>query len=69
MLESARKTKRVVVAYEETHTGGFGAEIVATIAEEAGCAVQVNGKRFIKKYKLRGCRQRTCYLNAAALTA
>ena len=35
VLRSVEKTSKVVVLHEDTHTGGFGAEIVATIAEEA----------------------------------
>ena len=35
VLESARKTSKVMVLHEDTRTGGFGAEIAATVAEEA----------------------------------
>jgi 2-oxoisovalerate dehydrogenase E1 component beta subunit len=35
VLASVRKTSKALVLHEDTHTGGFGAEILATIAEQA----------------------------------
>src|SRR5688572_1441093 len=35
VLESVEKTSKVIVLHEDTHTGGFGGEIAATIGEEA----------------------------------
>lgn len=35
VLASVRKTGRCLVAHEDTHTGGFGGEIAATVAQEA----------------------------------
>ncbi len=35
VLASVRKTGRCLVAHEDTHTGGFGGEIAATVAQDA----------------------------------
>lgn len=34
VVESVRKTRRLIVVHEDNHTCGFGAEIVATVAEQ-----------------------------------
>ncbi|SEE21941.1 pyruvate dehydrogenase E1 component beta subunit [Rhizobiales bacterium GAS188] len=41
VFDSVAKTKRLLVAHEAVSVGGFGAEIVATIAERFGGAVAV----------------------------
>jgi pyruvate/2-oxoglutarate/acetoin dehydrogenase E1 component len=35
VLESVRKTSKLLVLHEDTRSGGFGGEIAATVAEEA----------------------------------
>ena len=35
ILESVRKTNRLLIVHEDTLTGGFGGEIAAVVAEEA----------------------------------
>ena len=41
VLASARKTGRLLVVHEDNHTCGFGAEVIATVAEKAGMPVQM----------------------------
>lgn len=41
VLDSVRSTRRLIVAHEDNHTCGFGAEVLATVAERAGVPVQV----------------------------
>lgn len=36
VLESVRRTRRVIVTHEDNHSAGFGAEVLATVAEKAG---------------------------------
>lgn len=40
VCESARKTGKLIVVHEDNHTCGFGAEVVATVAETCGPAVR-----------------------------
>ncbi len=40
VLNSVRKTGHLVVAHESVAVAGFGAEVVATVAEHAGAALQ-----------------------------
>ena len=35
VLESVKKTGKALIVYEDNFTGGFGAEVAATIAQEA----------------------------------
>lgn len=45
VLESVAKTGRLVVAHESVAVGGFGAEVVATVSEKAGAALQGRVRR------------------------
>ena len=40
VVASAEKTGRILVAHEDTHTAGFGAEVVATVSERARVPVR-----------------------------
>lgn len=39
VLRSVRRTKRLLVVHEDNHTAGFGAEVMATVMEQAGLPV------------------------------
>lgn len=41
VLRSVRRTQRLVVVHEDNRTAGFGAEVLATVAEKAGVPVAV----------------------------
>jgi 2-oxoisovalerate dehydrogenase E1 component len=43
VMESARKTRRIIVVHEDNRTCGFGAEVLAAVLEAAG--VPVEGRR------------------------
>ena len=45
VLDSVRKTGRLMVAHEAVAVGGFGAEVVATVAERAGGALKAPPRR------------------------
>ena len=45
VLDSVGRTGRLVVAHESVAVGGFGAEVVATVAERAGGALKSGPKR------------------------
>ena len=49
ILESVRKTNRVVICHEDTKTGGFGGEIAARIAELAFADLDAPIKRVASK--------------------
>ncbi len=45
VIGSVEKTGRLVVAHESVQAGGFGAEVVATVAERAGPALKAPPRR------------------------
>jgi len=45
VLQSVRKTGRLVVVHEAVRTGGFGGEVAATVAEEAFAALKAPIRR------------------------
>ncbi|MEL6996871.1 MAG: transketolase C-terminal domain-containing protein [Pseudomonadota bacterium] len=40
VLESVRRTGRLLIAHESVQVGGFGAEVAATVAEHAPCRIK-----------------------------
>ncbi|MBS0207103.1 MAG: 2-oxoisovalerate dehydrogenase [Planctomycetes bacterium] len=46
VIASVEKTKRLVVVHEDNHTGGFGAEVLATVTERA--AFPVHARRITR---------------------
>ena len=40
VLRSVRRTGKLLVVHEDNHTAGFGAEVLATVLEKAGCPVE-----------------------------
>ncbi len=50
ILESVRKTGKALIVYEDNLTGGFGAEIAATIAQEAFDSLDAPVRRLAGPY-------------------
>ena len=56
VYESVRKTSRVIVAYEDSLSWGYGAEIAARIADETFAWLDAPVKRVAVDRYLRGLR-------------